>query len=142
VEIEVQFEINSDGIVSVSAKDLENGQQQSIQVTASSGLTKEEVGQMMEDAKEYLVDRRSSDEFESAKQEAEKYVNEIEKMFPQVEQIVAASDFGRDAIGKARGIVDKARQAMSKKDLAAMREHLEALARTHRMFKGVVSRPH
>jgi molecular chaperone DnaK len=142
VEIEVQFEINSDGIVSVSAKDLENGQQQSIQVTASSGLTKEEVGQMMEDAKEYLVDRRSSDEFESAKQEAEKYVHEIEKMFPQVEQIVAASDFGRDAIGKARGIVDKARQAMSKKDLAAMREHLEALARTHRMFKGVVSRPH
>ncbi|MEJ7730492.1 MAG: molecular chaperone DnaK [Polyangiaceae bacterium] len=142
VEIEVQFEINSDGIVSVSAKDLENGQQQSIQVTASSGLTKEEVGQMMEDAKDYLVDRRSSDEFESAKQEAEKYVNEIEKMFPQVEQIVAASDFGRDAIGKARGIVDKARQAMSKKDLVAMREHLEALARTHRMFKGVVSRPH
>jgi molecular chaperone DnaK len=142
VEIEVQFEINSDGIVSVSAKDLENGQQQSIQVTASSGLTKEEVGQMMEDAKEYLVDRRSSDEFESAKQEAEKYVTEIERMFPQVEQIVAASDFGRDAIGKARGIVDRARQAMAKKDAAAVREQLEALARTHRMFKGVVSRPH
>src|SRR5882724_10976872 len=43
VEIEVTFEINSDGIVSVSAKDLETGQLQSIQVTASSGLTKEEV---------------------------------------------------------------------------------------------------
>jgi molecular chaperone DnaK len=142
VEIEVQFEINSDGIVSVSAKDLETGQQQSIQVTASSGLTKEEVGQMMEDAKEYLVDRRTSDEFESAKQEAEKFVAEIERMFPQVEQIVAASDFGRDAIGKARGIVERARQAMQKKDASAVREQLEALARTHRMFKGVVSRPH
>ncbi len=42
VEIEVSFEINTDGIVSVSAKDLETGQVQSIQVTASSGLTQEE----------------------------------------------------------------------------------------------------
>jgi molecular chaperone DnaK len=142
VEIEVNFEINSDGIVSVSAKDLETGQQQSIQVTASSGLTKEEVHQMMEEAKDFLVDRKGSDEFEGAKQEAEKLIAEIEKMFPQVEQIVASSDFGRDAIGKARSIVEKARAAIGKKDLSAVKEQIEALARTHRMFKGVVSRPH
>src|SRR4051812_1350991 len=141
VEIEVTFEINSDGIVSVSAKDLENGQQQSIQVTASSGLTKEEVGQMMESAKDYLVDRRTTDEFEVVRQEAEKLITEIERMFPQVEQIVASSDFGRDAIGKARGIVDKSRQAISRKDAAAMKEQMESLTRTHRMFKGVVARP-
>jgi molecular chaperone DnaK len=141
VEIEVTFEINSDGIVSVSARDLETGQQQSIQVTASSGLTKEEVGQMMEAAKEYLVDRRASDAFEGARQEAEKLIIEIERMFPQVEHIVAASDFGRDAIGKARSIVDRARQAIAKKDVAAVREQMESLARTHRMFKGVVARP-
>jgi molecular chaperone DnaK len=142
VEIEVNFEINSDGIVSVSAKDLETGQAQSIQVTASSGLTQEEVGQMMENAKEYLVDRRSNDEFEGAKQEAEKFVAEIEKMFPQVEQVVASSDFGREAISKARGIMQKTRDAIGKKDVAAVKEQLEALSRTHRMFKGVVSRPH
>ncbi len=142
VEIEVNFEINSDGIVSVSAKDLETGQHQSIQVTASSGLTKEEVGQMMEQAKDFLVDRKSSDEFEGIKQEAEKLIIEIERMFPQVEQIVASSDFGRDAIGKARGIVDRTRQSIGKKDVAAVREQIESLARTHRMFKGVVSRPH
>ena len=142
VEIDVTFEINSDGIVSVSAKDLENGQQQSIQVTASSGLTKEEVGQMMEQAKDYLVDRRTSDEFEGVKQEAEKLIGEIEKLFPQVQQIVASSDFGRDAIGKARGILDKARSAIAKKDIAAVREQMESLTRTHRMFKGVVARPH
>jgi molecular chaperone DnaK len=142
VEIEVNFEINSDGIVSVSAKDLETGQAQSIQVTASSGLTQEEVGQMMENAKEYLVDRRSNDEFEGAKQEAEKFVAEIEKMFPQVEQVVASSDFGREAISKARGIMQKTRDAIDKKDVPAIKEQLEALSRTHRMFKGVVSRPH
>ena len=142
VEIEVTFEINSDGIVSVSAKDLETGQQQSIQVTASSGLTKDEVGRMMEEAKDYLVDRRATDEFEGVRQEAEKLIADIEKMFPQVEQIVASSDFGRDAIGKARGIVDRARQAIGKKDAAAVREQMESLTRTHRMFKGVVARPH
>ena len=142
VEIEVVFEINSDGIVSVSAKDLETGQAQSIQVTASSGLTQEEVGEMMENAKEFLVDRRSSDEFEGVKQEAEKFVAEIEKMFPQVEQVVASSDFGREAISKARGIMQKTRDAIGKKDVAAVKEQLEALSRTHRMFKGVVSRPH
>ncbi len=142
VEIEVVFEINSDGIVSVSAKDLETGQAQSIQVTASSGLTQEEVGQMMENAKEFLVDRRSSDEFEGVKQEAEKFVAEIEKMFPQVEQVVASSDFGREAISKARGIMQKTRDAIGKKDVGAVKEQLEALSRTHRMFKGVVSRPH
>ena len=43
VEIEVTFEINADGIVSVRAKDLETGQEQSIQVTASSGLTHDEI---------------------------------------------------------------------------------------------------
>src|SRR3954454_12310469 len=93
VEIEVTFEINSDGIVSVSAKDLETGQQQSIQVTASSGLTKDEVANMMEDAKGYLVDRKATDEFEAVRQEAEKLITDIERMFPQVEHIVAASDF-------------------------------------------------
>jgi len=142
VEIEVNFEINSDGIVSVSAKDLETGQAQSIQVTASSGLTQEEVGEMLENAKEFLVDRRSNDEFEGARQEAEKFVVEIEKMFPQVEQVVASSDFGREAISKARGIMQKTRDAITKKDVAAVKEQLEALSRTHRMFKGVVSRPH
>ncbi|MEO7328920.1 MAG: molecular chaperone DnaK [Minicystis sp.] len=142
IEIEVTFEINSDGIVSVSAKDLETGQQQSIQVTASSGLTKEEVGQMMESAKDYLLDRRATDEFETVRQEAEKLIAEIEKMFPQVEQIVASSDFGRDAIGKARGIVERARQAITKRDAAAVKEQMESLMRTHRMFKGVVARPH
>jgi molecular chaperone DnaK len=141
VEIEVNFEINSDGIVSVDAKDLETGQHQSIQVTASSGLTKEEVGRMMEDAKDFLVERRTDDAFEGAQQEAEKLIGDIERMFPQVEQIVASSDFGRDAIGKARTIVDRVRLAIGKKDAAVLKEQTEALQRTHRMFKGVVAGP-
>ena len=140
IEIEVTFEINADGIVSVRAKDLETGLEQSIQVTATSGLTKDEIKTMMDNAKDDLVDRRSSEEFEAAKQEAEKLIAEIEKLFPQVQQIVASSDFGRDAIEKAKAIVDKARAAIEKRDAAAVKEQIEGLTRTHRMFKGVVAK--
>jgi molecular chaperone DnaK len=140
VEIEVTFEINTDGIVSVHAKDLENGQAQSIQVTASSGLTPDEVSHMIENAKGYMVERRTDEQFEQAKQEAETLIAEIERMFPEVERIVASSDFGRDAIGKARTVLEKSREAIRSKEAAAVRELVEGLARTQRMFKGVVSR--
>jgi molecular chaperone DnaK len=140
VEVEVTFEINADGIVSVRAKDLETGLEQSIQVTATSGLTPEEVKAMMESAKDHLVERRGSEEFEAARQEAEKSMTEIERLFPQVEQIVASSDFGRDAIEKTKTIVSKAREAIRKQDVAAVREQIDGLTRTLRMFKGVVAK--
>ena len=140
VEIEVTFEINADGIVSVKAKDLETGLEQSIQVTATSGLTRDEIKQMVEDAKDDLLDRRTSEEFEGARQEAEKLIAEIQKLFPQVEQIVATSDFGRDAIEKAKSIVDKANQAIEKREASLVKEQIEGLTRTHRMFKGVVAK--
>ncbi len=140
IEIEVTFEINADGIVSVKAKDLETGLEQSIQVTATSGLTKDEIKSMIAGAQDQMVERRTSEEFEGVKQEAEKLTIEIERLFPQVEQIVAASDFGRDAIEKARAVVSRARQAIERKDVAAVKEQLEGLTRTHRMFKGVVAK--
>ncbi len=140
VEIEVTFEINADGIVSVRAKDLDTGLEQSIQVTASSGLTRDEISSMVHEAKDQLVDRRSGEEFEAAKQEAERLVGEIERLLPQVEQIVAQSDFGREAIDKARVIVDRAKNAVRRKDLAMIKEQIEGLARTQRMFKGVVAK--
>jgi molecular chaperone DnaK len=140
VEIEVTFAINADGIVSVSAKDLETGQEQSIQVTASSGLTQEEIVKMMADAQQFTVERRSSEEFEGVKQEAEKLIVQIEQLLPDVEQAVASSDFGKDAIGKAKAVVERARAAIAKKDVSAVREQIEGLSRTQRMFKGVVAK--
>jgi molecular chaperone DnaK len=140
VEIEVTFEINADGIVSVSAKDLETGQQQSIQVTATSGLTKDEIKEMIDSAKEYMLDRRTSEDFEAARQEAEKLVADIERLFPQVEVVVASSDFGREAVNKARRILRDAKQAIENRDTNAVKNQLEALARTQRMFKGVVTK--
>ncbi len=140
VEIEVTFEINADGIVSVKAKDLETGKEQAIDVTATSGLTREEIKAMIHDAKDQMLERRTSEEFEGARQEAEKLTSEIEKLFPLVEKIVASSDFGRDAIEKARGIVSRAKVAIERRDASAVKEQIEGLSRTHKMFKGVVAK--
>jgi molecular chaperone DnaK len=140
VEIEVTFAINTDGIVSVSAKDMDTGMAQSIQVTATSGLTSDEIRNMMHNAQEYMVERRSDEAFETERQRAETLISEVESMFPVVERVVGASDFGRDALAKARSVVERARQAVQRKDTQAVREQVDMLERTIRMFRGVVSR--
>ncbi len=140
VEVEVTFEINADGIVSVHAKDLETGKAQSITVTSTSGLTQDELESMMTDARDYAVTRRSDEELERAKQEAETLIAEIDRLFPKVEEVVAGSDFGRDAIEKARAVVERAQQLIARGDADGLKEQVDALARTQRMFKGVVGK--
>ena len=140
VEVEVSFEINADGIVSVHAKDVETGKEQSITVTATSGLTEDEIEDMMVDASDYAVTRREDEASEEVRQEAETIIAEIERLFPEVEQIVAGSDFGRDAIDKAKGVVDNARTLLERGDIAGLKDELESLGRTQRMFKGVVGK--
>jgi len=140
VEVEVTFEINADGIVSVQAKDMETGNEQSITVTATSGLTQDELSAMVTDAKHFAVARKVDDKEEGARQQATTLIAEIERLFPEVEQVVAGSDFGRDAIDKARQVVDRARACMDRGDVEGLKEQVEALARTQRMFKGVVGK--
>ena len=140
VEVEVTFEINADGIVSVHAKDLETGKEQSITVTATSGLTEDEIDEMMVDASDFAVTRREDEATEQVRQEAETIIAEIERLFPEVEAIVAGSDFGRDAIDKAKGVVDNARTLLEHGDIAGLKDELESLGRTQRMFKGVVGK--
>ncbi|MEM9067478.1 MAG: molecular chaperone DnaK [Myxococcota bacterium] len=140
VEVEVTFEINADGIVSVHAKDVETGKEQSITVTATSGLTEEEIDEMMKEAQDYAVTRRTDEEAEGTRQEAETLIAEIEKLFPEVEAVVAGSDFGRDAIDKARAVVDRARSLIDRGDMSGLKEQIDALSRTQRMFKGVVGK--
>ncbi|UCF47471.1 MAG: molecular chaperone DnaK, partial [Myxococcales bacterium] len=140
VEVEVTFEINADGIVSVHAKDVETGKEQSITVTASSGLTEDEINDMMVDASDFAITRREDEASEKVRQEAETLIAEIERLFPEVESIVAGSDFGRDAIDKAKGVVDNARTLLEQGDISGLEEELESLGRTQRMFKGVVGK--
>jgi molecular chaperone DnaK len=114
VEIEVTFEINADGIVCVSAKDLETGMQQSITVEAASGLTENEIEEMASEAKQYGVAARVTEEAEGTRQEAEKLIAQIKQLFPEVEKVVAGSDFGKEAIDKARNVVTKANSLLEK----------------------------
>ncbi|OQX67842.1 MAG: molecular chaperone DnaK [Sorangiineae bacterium NIC37A_2] len=138
VEIEVTFEINTDGIVSVDARDLETGQAQSIQVTASSGLTPDEVRRMASDASEFMLERKADDAYESAKQRAETLIASIDGMMAEVERSVGGADFGRDAVEKGRRALDAARAAVQSRDAEAILEQVQRLERTERMFRGVV----
>jgi molecular chaperone DnaK len=140
VEIDVTFEINADGIVAVQAKDLETGQEQSITVTASSGLTKDEVKAMAASSNEYLVERRRGEAQEKNAQEIETLIAEVERHMPQVEEVVKGSDHGSEAMVKAREVVDQARAALrSGKPDSELQEILDSLRRTLRMFKAVLT---
>ena len=138
VEIEVTFEINADGIVSVSAKDLETGQLQVITVTATSGLSEDEINEMIAENEEYSVAARTSDEIVSQSQQAQRAIMEIEKIFPNARSVLEGAEFGRAAIRKAEGVLERAREAIDANDLAALQSSNEALARTLNMLKGVV----
>lgn len=139
VEIEVTFEIDTDGIVSVKAKDLENGQAQSIQVTATSGLTPEELRKMAENAQDFMLERKTDEAFEAAKQKAETLIASIEGLFSEVESAVGGSDFGRDAVEKGKRAISTARQAIASRNSQVMVEQVALLERTDKMFRGVVS---
>jgi molecular chaperone DnaK len=140
VEIEVTFTISADGIVSVRAKDLETALEQSITVTATSGLTEDEIRDMIDANKDYMVEVRSSQEFDKHRHGAERMLEEIEGLFAQVSEIISGSDFGQDAIKKARGVCDRARQSIAAKDLRQLQDSSESLTRTLNMFRGVVSK--
>ncbi|RMG94007.1 MAG: molecular chaperone DnaK [Deltaproteobacteria bacterium] len=140
VEIEVTFSISADGIVSVSAKDLETGKEQSITVTATSGLTEEEIQRMMEASQAYMVEARASEAVERERQKVEALVEEIEQLFPKVESVMSGTSFGRDAMAKARAAVDRAKAEMAGGDVMALQEITGSLERTRNMFRGVVNK--
>ena len=140
VEVEVTFSISADGIVSVTAKDLETGLEQSITVTATSGLTEDEIRGMIDANEDYMVDLRSTQDFERYRHDAETHLREIDELFPEVSRIISGSDFGQDAVKKARGVCERTRQAIGAKDGDKLQELNEALSRTLNMFRGVVSK--
>ncbi len=140
VEVEVTFHISADGIVSVKACDLETGLEQSITVTATSGLTEEEIKKMIDANKDYMLEVRSGQEFEKHRHAAERVLDEIEGLFPQVSEIISGSEFGQDAVRKARGVCERARAAIGARDAQQLIEATEALSRTLNMFRGVVSK--
>jgi len=87
-----------------------------------------------------MLEVRTGQEFEKHRHDVERILEEIEGLFPQVSEIISGSDFGQDAVKKARGVCERARSAIGAKDVTQLQESAEALTRTLNMFRGVVSK--
>jgi molecular chaperone DnaK len=138
VEVEVTFEISADGIVSVAAQDMETGAEQSITVTATSGLTEGEIARMATENQDHMVAARAEEEVEKERQRIEKLVDEAEALLPKVEEILAGTPFGEDSLDNVRLILDDARMAVERRDAGGLEQVAEPLLRTLNMFRGVV----
>ena len=91
-QIEVTFDIDANGMVNVSAKDLGTGKEQKITITASSGLSKDEVDRMMKDAESHAEDDKKRKEEIETRNRADQAVYGAEKMLQDMGDKLAATD--------------------------------------------------
>jgi molecular chaperone DnaK len=91
-QVEVTFSIDANGILSVSAKDLATGKQQSIEIKGSSGLSQEEIQRMQKDAEAHAEDDRKRREVVDLKNQGDQMAYQVEKMLREQGEKVSASD--------------------------------------------------
>ena len=140
LSIEVTFEISADGIVGVSARDVDTGQQQSITVTATSGLTEDELRRILDEQIDDRLERKAvAGEFDEKRERVQAALAEIETLLPAVHEALDRTRFGKDAVQKAEGVVSRVRTALDTRDLAALVREEEGLERTLQLFKGLAS---
>jgi molecular chaperone DnaK len=121
-QIEVTFDIDANGIVHVSAKDLATQKEQSIKITASSGLSKEEVEKLVKDAQAHLEEDKKRRKLAEAKNQADNLVYQTEKNLAEYGDKVSAEDKSKiqDAVaavkkaleGNDAGAIESATQAL------------------------------
>jgi len=104
-QVEVAFDIDANGIVHVSAKDLGTGKEQSIKITASSGLSKEEVEKLVKDAASHTEDDKKRRKLAEAKNQADNLIYQTEKNLTEYGDKVDAEALGLRLAAdvKARG---------------------------------------
>ncbi len=93
-QIEVTFDIDANGIVHVSAKDLGTGKEQSIRITASSGLSKEEIDKMVKDAEAHAAEDKKKREAIEARNQADSMIYSTEKSLKEAGDKIDAVDKG------------------------------------------------
>jgi molecular chaperone DnaK len=121
-QIEVTFDIDANGIVNVSAKDMATQKEQKITITASSGLTKDEVDRMMKEAESHAdEDRKRKEEIET-RNHADQAAYAAERMVKDAGDRLSSSD--RQAIETA---IDDLKKAIERNDSAEMKRKMEAL---------------
>jgi molecular chaperone DnaK len=121
-QIEVTFDIDANGILHVSAKDLGTGKEQKITITASSGLSKDEVEKMRHEAETHADEDKKQREEVETRNEADSSVYRSEKMLKDTADKISADDRGK--IEKA---INDVKEALKGSDSAAIKSASERL---------------
>jgi molecular chaperone DnaK len=134
-QIEVSFDIDANGILNVSAKDMATGKQQQITITASSGLSKDEVERMVREAEAHASeDARRREEIE-VRNQTDALVYSTERAL--AEHGAKLSEAERSAVDQA---LAEAREALKGNDIERMRRAQDSLTRASRALTEAVYR--
>ena len=134
-QVEVTFDIDANGIVHVSAKDMGTGKEQSIQITANSGLSDAEIQQMVKDAELHSEEDKKKREHIEARNQLDSLIYSSEKSFSEMKEQLSPEDQG-----KLNVALEEAKKHLESKDLAEVKAATEALqkathALTEEMYK-------
>ena len=122
-QIEVTFDIDANGILNVSAKDKATGREQAITITASSGLSDDEVDSMVADAEKFAQE-------DAERKEQVEVINQAESIIFQAERLIREhkDKLPQVAVQQTEEKIEAARQAQAKNDIPAIKAATEALA--------------
>src|SRR5262249_36534056 len=135
-QIEVTFDIDANGILNVSAKDLGTGKEKKIRIESSSGLSQAEVERMRKDAEANAEADHKKRELIDARNHADQMVYQIERLLKENGDKI--TDDSRKPIQAA---VEKVKQAASKDDATAIRQAISELeSASHAMAQHLYSR--
>jgi molecular chaperone DnaK len=121
-QIEVTFDIDANGILNVSAKDLGTGKEQKIEIKAGSGLSEDEIKRMVSDAETHAEEDRRLRELAEARNEAENAAYQAERQLGELGDNVDA-----DSRQRIEAAIKEAREVMTSEDTAEIRAKTEAL---------------
>ena len=122
-QIEVAFDIDANGIVSVSAKDLGTGKQQSVQITGGSALNKDDIEKMVRDAEEYAEEDRRRREEAEVRNQADTLVYSTEKFLAENDEKVPA-----DVKAEVKDAIADLKKAIEGNDLESIKTASEHAA--------------
>jgi molecular chaperone DnaK len=135
-QIEVTFDIDANGIVHVAAKDLGTGKEQSIKITASSGLSEEEIKQMVKDAEAHAAEDKKHKETVEARNQLDSLVYSTEKSLKEY-----GSDLDASVKENIENAVNKAKEALEGQDAQAMRTAAEQLSQSsHKLAEAMYAK--
>ncbi len=121
-QIEVAFDIDADGILHVSAKDIQSGKQQKIRIEAKSGLSENEIKKMLKDAEEHAEEDKKRKEEVEVKNEADSLAFRAQKALSEHKEKLP-----QDVISSVQGKIDALKKTLEGNDTAAIKAATEEL---------------